>query len=306
MQCRILAPHGSAYLKKIKSFRYIYYSLIVLLIFSCTPNNELGDTKKDNSIASQNETISIILEAENFVDSSGTVTIESMDADGKYISTQSDEAWVSFEVNIPEAGRYKLELNGASKGNASAWMEDYIDNKDDRTYNITGSVPINNSDNNSFSISSKDGSPLNKGVHKMKLHLKGGAQVDWVKFSLMKKHQLTPQTMTQKTDGKEWKVVWSDEFDGEGLPDTSKWIYDVGDWGWGNNELQYYTENRLENARQENGNLIIQARKNDMAVLCQKRNKPWCQTRQGSGQNVGENQIVRRSALHRGACRPAC
>ena len=99
----------------------------------------------------------------------------------------------------------------------------------------------------------------------MKLHLNGkGAKVDWVKFTLMKKHQLTPQTLTQKTDGTEWKIVWSDEFDGEGLIDTSKWTYDIGNWGWGNNELQYYTENRLENARQENGNLIIEARKNDM------------------------------------------
>jgi len=34
-------------------------------------------------------------------------------------------------------------------------------------------------------------------------------------------------------------------------------------WGWGNNELEYYTENRLENARQEDGNLIIEARKDD-------------------------------------------
>jgi beta-glucanase (GH16 family) len=54
-------------------------------------------------------------------------------------------------------------------------------------------------------------------------------------------------------------LVWSDEFDYEGLPDPEKWVYDVGDHGWGNNELQYYTENNLENARAENGILIIEA-----------------------------------------------
>ena len=59
-------------------------------------------------------------------------------------------------------------------------------------------------------------------------------------------------------------LIWSDEFEGEGIPDTKKWTFDIGDWGWGNNELQYYTENRVENARVENGNLIIEARKNDM------------------------------------------
>ncbi|WEK35141.1 MAG: glycoside hydrolase family 16 protein [Candidatus Pseudobacter hemicellulosilyticus] len=57
------------------------------------------------------------------------------------------------------------------------------------------------------------------------------------------------------------KLVWSDEFDYKGLPDSSKWTYDVGGHGWGNNEMQYYTAGRLENARVENGKLIIEARK---------------------------------------------
>ncbi len=58
-----------------------------------------------------------------------------------------------------------------------------------------------------------------------------------------------------------YELVWSDEFDYTGLPNSSKWGYDVGGNGWGNNELQYYTSNRTENARVENGNLIIEARK---------------------------------------------
>jgi len=51
----------------------------------------------------------------------------------------------------------------------------------------------------------------------------------------------------------QWKLVWSDEFKSDGLPDPSKWGYDVGGQGWGNNELQYYTQSRKENARVENG-----------------------------------------------------
>jgi beta-glucanase (GH16 family) len=57
------------------------------------------------------------------------------------------------------------------------------------------------------------------------------------------------------------KPVWRDEFDYKGLPDKTKWNYNVGGHGWGNNELQFYTEKRLENARVENGNLIIEARR---------------------------------------------
>jgi len=58
-----------------------------------------------------------------------------------------------------------------------------------------------------------------------------------------------------------YQMVWSDEFDYTGLPDSTKWNYDVGGNGWGNHELEYYTSKRTENARVENGNLIIEARK---------------------------------------------
>ena len=61
-------------------------------------------------------------------------------------------------------------------------------------------------------------------------------------------------------------LVWSDEFDKNGAPDPTKWIYDIGTGssGWGNNELQYYT-NRLENAVVENGILKIKAIKENFS-----------------------------------------
>jgi beta-glucanase (GH16 family) len=65
----------------------------------------------------------------------------------------------------------------------------------------------------------------------------------------------TPPKQTAK-----WHLVWSDEFnrpDGA-RPDPSKWTIERGGTGWGNNELQYYTD-RPENVRQENGNLVIEA-----------------------------------------------
>ncbi|MCF8303397.1 MAG: family 16 glycosylhydrolase [Bacteroidales bacterium] len=56
-------------------------------------------------------------------------------------------------------------------------------------------------------------------------------------------------------------LVWQDEFDYSGLPDSEKWDYDVGGSGWGNNELQFYTEADTNNARVQNGKLIIEAHK---------------------------------------------
>jgi beta-glucanase (GH16 family) len=59
-----------------------------------------------------------------------------------------------------------------------------------------------------------------------------------------------------------WSLVWSDEFDGpSGAPvDSSKWSFDLGGNGWGNNELETYT-NRTANADLEGGTLVIKALK---------------------------------------------
>jgi beta-glucanase (GH16 family) len=54
------------------------------------------------------------------------------------------------------------------------------------------------------------------------------------------------------------ELVWSDEFEGDAI-DPSNWTYDIGGWGWGNGEAQYYTD-RPENARLENGLLVVEAR----------------------------------------------
>lgn len=61
-----------------------------------------------------------------------------------------------------------------------------------------------------------------------------------------------------------YELVWSDEFNYTGLPDAKKWNYDVGGHGWGNAEEQYYTKARKENARVEDGHLIIEARREPM------------------------------------------
>ncbi|HEY9063158.1 MAG TPA: family 16 glycosylhydrolase [Pseudobacteroides sp.] len=72
---------------------------------------------------------------------------------------------------------------------------------------------------------------------------------------------LTPTPLpTPYPSSGQWKLVWNDEFDGANgsKPDSSKWTYDIGGSGWGNNELQYYTSN-VKNAYIDSGNLIIKA-----------------------------------------------
>src|SRR2546423_9921135 len=68
--------------------------------------------------------------------------------------------------------------------------------------------------------------------------------------------------MLQPPPPASYKLVWSDEFSGPdgASPDSSKWTYDIGGNGWGNNELEYYT-NRTQNAQIKGGNLVITERK---------------------------------------------
>jgi beta-glucanase (GH16 family) len=58
-----------------------------------------------------------------------------------------------------------------------------------------------------------------------------------------------------------WKLVWSDEFDqpSGSAPNATNWVFEVGGNGWGNNELEAYTDRRA-NSRIENGHLVIEAR----------------------------------------------
>lgn len=60
------------------------------------------------------------------------------------------------------------------------------------------------------------------------------------------------------------KLVWSDEFKNDGAPDTTNWTFDIGHGhdGWGNQELQYYT-NTSDNVYVKDGKLIIEAKKKD-------------------------------------------
>ncbi len=78
--------------------------------------------------------------------------------------------------------------------------------------------------------------------------------------------QDTPAT-TGAADG--YRLVWADEFNGDGPPDPAKWGYDTerNKAGWWNKEAEYYAANRPENARVADGNLIIEAHKEDLTQM---------------------------------------
>lgn len=79
-----------------------------------------------------------------------------------------------------------------------------------------------------------------------------------------KAKEITYGTITTST-GK-WQLIWNDEFDYTGLPDSTKWSYDTegNSTGWGNNEAQYYTAADSANAYVKDGLLTITARIDSM------------------------------------------
>ena len=78
-----------------------------------------------------------------------------------------------------------------------------------------------------------------------------------------------------------WELVWADEFKMGEMPDPNKWGYEEGYIR--NNELQYYTKARPENARIEDDCLVIETRKDDFegrpitsASLHTRWKASWC------------------------------
>lgn len=57
------------------------------------------------------------------------------------------------------------------------------------------------------------------------------------------------------------KLLWAEEFNGkkESKPNPKTWSYDIGGGGWGNSELEYYTDKASNVALDGKGNLIINA-----------------------------------------------
>ncbi len=81
------------------------------------------------------------------------------------------------------------------------------------------------------------------------------------RFGNLYKKEIVPVESVKNNNG--WNLIWKDEFSIAGMPDTTRWNYDTrgNSYGWGNNELQWYTNAESRNANVSNGTLKITARK---------------------------------------------
>jgi len=103
---------------------------------------------------------------------------------------------------------------------------------------------------------------------------------EWAGWKLLTKRPVLGLLLSLALSSRaaDWQLVWSDEFDRDGLPDPAKWKPEEGFIR--NQELQYYTVGRKENARVEGGYLIIEARKERFPNARFRAEAPWSRWQQ--------------------------
>lgn len=226
--------------------------IATLLVVACDTPNAAIDAP--TQAASQ---YVVTVPASDFV-LSEEVGLEALNGE-RVLRLEEGDHTLFFELDVPAAGRYSVDVFAAALASGrQAWIEDYVNNPDDRTYDITGKLNLGENFTE-VQKHTKVGSPLNEGAHPMALHIQGPCVIQSIVFTRVLPHRPSEEILVQSWEGEQEVLVWSDEFDRDGLPDSTKWTHDLGDWGWGNNELQFYTQHQLENARVENGSLIITA-----------------------------------------------
>ncbi|MCR8667850.1 glycoside hydrolase family 16 protein [Aestuariibaculum sp. M13] len=134
---------------------------------------------------------------------------------------------------------------------------------------ITVSIHADNADSYGFKVESQQEVKNTTGVFEYTFINEGTNEYVITAFAYSKTgHEIsTFKKVMVYVASNDLQLVWSDEFNTNGVPDASKWGYDIGNGcpdicGWGNGEKQYYT-NRSDNVKVENGLLKIIAKKED-------------------------------------------
>ena len=146
--------------------------LAALVVFGCTP--EKKEVRKPTSEVSQQTVITV----------QGTDYLESAGEDMESPTTLTPKTWLSYEVEFEAAGTYRTDVSTSFNRGGVVWIEDYIDNPDGKTSDVTGKITIG-----SDGSGSDDGSPFECRKHKIKLHATiGEVTVKEIVFTLMEEH----------------------------------------------------------------------------------------------------------------------
>lgn len=199
-------------------------------------------------------------------------------------SIQSTGGWQNWEtltsstsVNL-DAGTYTITLENTEGGFNLNWWSLTLVNPADTDKPSKPEIISSESDVHSIALTWTKSTDNTSAIAGYKIY-NNNALLAYSQSTKLEKNMLAPNTtfnldivasdiagntsdtakITIKTDTIPWELQWSDEFDYTGPIDAEKWLFETGGGGWGNGELQYYTDGN--NAKVENGTLIIEARK---------------------------------------------
>lgn len=159
---------------------------------------------------------------------------------------------------IDELGAHSEPVNGADVENypyddySNTWALTAPDGVETLTLGGTAFIGYYTGGNHAYRIFSRTADEM------VLTTADGNNEFNWW-FILTADEGDTGATEEEETDSVFDELVWSDEFDVDGAPNTANWGYDLGAGGWGNNELQTYTDN-AENVIVEGGFLKITAK----------------------------------------------
>ncbi len=196
-----------------------------------------------------------ILQAEAYDEAGGSaLRLHAVPGGGQAVELHEGD-WLEFHTSLGTSGLYTLVFTVAHDVGADPLFDLECDGKD-----VTGimNAPYTGGLGRFVTVERPMVS-LQAGAHVFTLKQTGGTPFYLDAISVAPGGPVVPGPAP---DAAKWRLVWSDEFDKDGAPDPAKWSYDIGGHGWGNKELQYYTD-RQENARVEKGHLVIEARKED-------------------------------------------
>jgi beta-glucanase (GH16 family) len=190
--------------------------------------NGITDTIIDKSINPQMfyslaGSYEVTLQLTNFTGASKSVA--------KTVNITNDDLQVDFTAEIDPANPNYVMLKNTTMGQYDSFVWKYLDKEIENAMEYTAYFPL-------------------AGDYNIRLLVK----LNNIEFSATK-----PVNIAADDPNYDPNLVWSEEFNYTGLPDPSKWNFETGGGGWGNNELQYYTDSE-SNAYVDNGVLTITAR----------------------------------------------
>ena len=163
--------------------------------------------------------------------------------------------WLRYTAEVGKTGQYTMKFRVAHEVGDDPLFIVECDGHD-----VTGimNAPYTGGLSNWVELS-RPAVHLDAGRHQFTVKQVGGTPFYLESIAFAQGGEVKPGL---RPNAKKWKLAWSDEFNYTGAPNPSKWDYDIGGDGWGNQELEYYT-GRPENVRVEGGRLIIEARRED-------------------------------------------